>query len=121
MINQIREYIQRKTGTIHFWSTKITSAALIFLVPAYFLYLILSSDHTFVPTVVTSIWTTYHIMPFVMFTTCILLLWHLRGGLETILHDYVHDEIVIVYITFCIRIGLIQVFKYLYELSFLLG
>ena len=76
-----------KSGTEHFWSMKISSVALLVLVPLFVFTFgsILGSDYETV--------TAYYARPFpaiIAALTFAVGFMHFKGGVQTLIEDYVH-------------------------------
>jgi len=76
-----------KTGTDHFWSMKVSSVALLILVPLFVFTFgsILGSDYEAV--------AAYYARPFpaiVAILTIIVTFVHFKNGVQTLIEDYVH-------------------------------
>jgi len=97
-----------KTGTEHFWSMKVSSVALLILVPLFVFTFggILGSDYEAV--------TAYFARPFpaiVAMLTIIVGFLHFKNGVQVLIEDYVHgmsEKIAIIAMT-CLSYGAIAV------------
>ena len=97
-----------KTGTEHFWSMKVSSVALLILVPLFVFTFgrILGSDYEAV--------TAYFARPFpaiVAILTIVVSFVHFKNGVQVLIEDYVHgtaEKIAIIAMT-CVSYGAIAV------------
>ncbi|QBF33634.1 succinate dehydrogenase, hydrophobic membrane anchor protein [Thalassococcus sp. S3] len=76
-----------KTGTAHFWAMKVSSVALLFLIPAFLLTFgpMLGQDYATV--------TDYFARPFpaiVAALTIVVAFMHFKDGVQVLIEDYVH-------------------------------
>lgn len=93
-----------KSGTQHFWSMKVSSVALLFLVPMFIFTFggILGSSHAEV--------TAYFARPFPAIVAALTLLVgfkHFNDGVQVLIEDYVHgpmEKILIILMT-CLSYG----------------
>ena len=56
-------------------------------------------------------------MYLLLFILNVILLWHIRSGMEIVIEDYVHDEKVRIACIFIIRVLAIEIMKFLYICS----
>ena len=97
-----------KTGTEHFWSMKVSSVALLILVPLFVFTFgpILGSEYEAV--------TAYFARPFpaiVAMLTIIVGFLHFKNGVQVLIEDYVHGvaEKIAIIATTCLSYGAIAV------------
>jgi len=78
-----------KTGTGHWWWQRVTSVALLFLVPWLIglLVSLVGADLFTVREVITRPWNAILLAAFV-----ITLFWHVQQGLQVVIEDYVHTR-----------------------------
>jgi succinate dehydrogenase / fumarate reductase membrane anchor subunit len=76
-----------KSGTEHFWAMKVSSFALLILIPLFVFTFgpVLGSDHATV--------TAYFAQPvpaLIAALTIVVSMMHFKGGVQTLIEDYVH-------------------------------
>lgn len=94
-----------KTGTAHFWAMKVSSFALILLIPLFVFTFgpILGSEYAEV--------TAYFARPWpalVAALTIVITMMHFKDGVQTMIEDYVHGtaQKVTILVMICISYGL---------------
>jgi succinate dehydrogenase / fumarate reductase membrane anchor subunit len=94
-----------KTGTDHFWAMSVSSFGLLILIPLFIFTFgpILGSDHATV--------TAYFARPFpaiVAALTIAVSMMHFKGGVQTLIEDYVHGtaQKVAILVMICISYGI---------------
>jgi succinate dehydrogenase / fumarate reductase membrane anchor subunit len=94
-----------KTGTAHFWQMKVSSFALLILVPLFVFTFgpILGSDYAEV--------TAYFARPFpalIAALTILITMLHFRDGVQVLIEDYVHGmaQKIAILVMICISYGL---------------
>ena len=114
MTNKVLNIIREKSGTIHWWSNKVTSVLLIpvilYLLVDTALFMSTQSE----PSVMLFIHALFHHNSLLLLVTNIVLLLHIRSGVETIIEDYVHEEEIQIISVALTRILTVQIIKYLY-------
>ncbi len=97
-----------KTGTEHFWAMKVSSFGLLILIPLFVFTFgpILGSDYTEV--------TAYFARPFpaiVAALTIAVSMMHFKGGVQTLIEDYVHGtaQKVTILVMICVSYGIAAV------------
>lgn len=114
MTDKLLFLLRTKAGSMHWWGQR----ALILILIPIILYMIFDlafyTSSLSQPTVLLFIHRIFDHSAWLIFLTNVVLLWHIRSGLETIVEDYVHGEKTKIISILFIRILAIQVMKYLY-------
>jgi len=114
MTDKLLSFVRNKEGAIHWWGQRATSLILIPLLAFIMIDTALCIGSADNPTVMLFVHTLFNHNPLIMFITNIILLWHIRSGMEIVIGDYVHGEKVQIISILFLRILAIQIMKYIY-------
>lgn len=114
MTGKILTLIREKAGAIHWWGAKITSLALIPIVLYLLVDISIFMNTQTNTSVMVFVYAFFNQNPILLLITSLVLLWHIKSGIETILEDYVHGEKIKIVSIFLVRIATIQIIKYIY-------
>ena len=114
MTDKLLFFVRNKAGSLHWWGQRATSLTLIPLLAYLMVDSALCMGSVSDPTVMLFVHNLFNHNPLIMFTTNIILLWHVRSGMEIVIEDYVHGEKVQLISILFLRILTIQIMKYIY-------
>lgn len=112
-------FLRKKHASLHWYFQRATA---VLLLPT--MLWILFSAATFASSAADASAVITHVVqqnPSLLLLVNILLFWHIRVGLESIVEDYVHHEVTKFFSFFTIRVLTILLIKYFYVLTFSLA
>nr|YP_007890784.1 succinate dehydrogenase subunit 4 [Seculamonas ecuadoriensis]AGH24479.1 succinate dehydrogenase subunit 4 [Seculamonas ecuadoriensis] len=114
MLQNIFNFVKHKHGSIHWWSHRFIALA---LVPLSFWVIVTPLFSLTDKSVVAYLDIMFSQNQWLFAISCILLIWHIRSGLEGLVEDYIHGEKSKIVAVFLIRVLLLESLKYIYLCS----
>jgi len=117
MTEKLLYILRTKSGSIHWWSIRGLTLVLIPLILYLLVDVAFFMSNQSDPTIVLFLGRLFNHNALIVFLTNIILLWHVRAGMEVIVEDYVHGEKTRIISIFLIRVIAIEIMEYLYKCS----
>jgi succinate dehydrogenase / fumarate reductase membrane anchor subunit len=90
-IGRVRGLGSAKEGTHHWWHQRVTALALVFLLIWFAISLIVLADASYQDV---RAWIGHPVVTGLLLLTIVFTFYHLKLGLQVVIEDYVHTEIV---------------------------